>query len=122
MGNLSALETLDLSHNELQDLSTEPNIFNLPANLTVLKLNDNHLQRFPVEPLVKVQNLSNLDLSNNLLESIDVKLIEKVKNGMNLHFEGTFSYNIIIFLSICLYSSAHNRQEIHCTVIVIFGH
>lgn len=88
LGNLTALESLDLSHNELQDLSAEPNIFNLPVNLTVLKLNDNHLQRFPVEPLVKIQNLTDLNLSNNLLESIDVKLIDKVKNGMRLYFEG----------------------------------
>lgn len=88
LGNLTSLETLDMSFNEIADLMAEPNIFNLPENLTTLLLNNNKLVRIPGKCIEKVQNLTNLDLRNNNFAWIEPEIIDKVKKGMNLYFEG----------------------------------
>lgn len=90
MGNLTALEKLDLSFNELTDLATEENIFNLPVNLTDLKLNNNRLEFIPASPFEKAKHLTTLDLRHNELQTLDIKIIDKVKDGMRLYFEGKF--------------------------------
>lgn len=89
LGNLTALETLDLSYNGLEDLAAEPNIFVLPANITTVLLNNNPLRRLPSAPLVQSANLTVLDLQDCQLESLSVDLIEKVtKNNVLLYFAG----------------------------------
>lgn len=88
LGNLTALETLDMSFNEITDLVGEPNIFNLPENLTTLLLNNNKLIRIPGKSIEMVQNLTTLDLRNNNFAWIEPQIIAKVKNGLSLYFEG----------------------------------
>ena len=88
LGNLTALETLDLSYNELENLSSEPNIFNLPENITHIYLNNNKLIKLPGMSIEKVHQLKYLNLDNNRFQYIDSKIFEKVKEGVNVSFNG----------------------------------
>lgn len=81
LGNLTALQTLDLSFNALEDLAAEPHIFDLPENLTNLYLVGNRLRRLPSAPLLKAANLSVLDLRSNEFEALPVELVQKVSTG-----------------------------------------
>lgn len=94
LGNLTSLEDLDISHNDLHDLTTEANIFNLPENITNLRLNHNSLQRIPAKNIEKMKKLMLLDVRNNELETIDYEIIKKVEKGLLLYAEGKNLLNI----------------------------
>lgn len=88
LGNLTALEDLDISHNDLHDLVTEPNIFNLPENITNLRLGHNSLRQIPAKNIEKMKNLILLDIRNNELETIDYEIIKKIEQGLLLYVDG----------------------------------
>lgn len=95
LGNLTSLEDLDISHNDLHDLVTEANIFNLPENLTTLRLGHNALQKIPSKNIVKVKNLTLLDIRSNELESIDYEIIKKIETGLLLYVEGKKWFHLL---------------------------
>lgn len=88
LGNLTSLEDLDISYNDLHDLTTEPNIFNLPENITNLRLSHNSLRHLPAKNIEKMEKLLLLDVRNNELESIDYEIIKKVEQGLLLYVDG----------------------------------
>lgn len=88
LGNLTSLEDLDISHNDLHDLITEANIFNLPENITNLRLHHNSLRHIPTKNIEKMEKLVLLDVRNNELETIDYEIIKKVEKGLLLYVEG----------------------------------
>lgn len=103
LGNFTSLEHLDLSHNDLHDLTTEANIFNLPENITTLRLSHNSLQNLPTKNIAKMKHLSVLDVTNNELRGIDYELIKKIEQGLVLQVNGKPPFiclvkeNILIF-------------------------
>lgn len=97
LGNLTSLEDLDISHNDLHDLTTEANIFNLPENITSLRLSHNSLRQIPAKNIEKMKNLTLLDIRSNELETIDYGIIKKVEQGLVLYVEGTLTLHKIIF-------------------------
>ncbi|KAG6444332.1 chaoptin [Manduca sexta] len=91
LGNITSLEVLDLSKNNLNSLisRTSEMPFHLPENLTEFYLSDNHLESLPMENIVNATKLRVLDLRNNQLSSFDLALVDKVKNeGLQVYFEG----------------------------------
>ncbi|XP_058806649.1 chaoptin [Phymastichus coffea] len=87
LGNLTSLQTLDLSHNELTDLSEE-NVFSPPQNLTNLILSYNKLNHLPWDKLVPMPNLQLLDLQYNDFNHFDDNLLKLLKNGTSLKYAG----------------------------------
>lgn len=79
---------MDISHNDLHDLTTEPNIFILPENITNLRLSHNSLHDLPTKNIVKMGKLSTLDVRDNKLETIDYEIIKKVEQGLQLYIDG----------------------------------
>lgn len=88
LGNLTSLEDLDISYNDLHDLSTEANIFNLPENITNLRMSHNSLKRIPAKNIEKMKKLMLLDIRSNELESVDYEIIKKVQEGLLVYVEG----------------------------------
>lgn len=88
LGNLTSLEDLDISNNDLHDLVTEANIFNLPENITNLRLGHNALRQIPAKNIAKAKNLKLLDIRGNDFESIDYEIIKKVEQGLLLYADG----------------------------------
>ena len=75
---LSALRTLDLSHNQIQMV---PNLFNKIPDLETLTLNNNKIEVLP-NSIGECRNLRFLNLRNNIL----TKLPENIGQLINLHF------------------------------------
>lgn len=91
LGNLTSLETLDLSRNNLKDLvsKTSEMKFSFPGNITELYLNDNELEDLPVKELMKADKLKVLDVRGNRLTSFDPRLVARVRDrGLQVYFEG----------------------------------
>lgn len=83
LGNLSALRTLDLSYNELTDIS-EKNVFVMPRTLKHLYISHNQIATLPIE---NVFNLQTLDVSHNQLEYY-TEITKMVKNGSLVFYAG----------------------------------
>jgi hypothetical protein len=64
------LETLDFSHNSLEDIDLQP--LSRCNSLRSLVLHDNHLQSINLWPLSGVQSLEEIDLAANRLAKIDI--------------------------------------------------
>lgn len=101
---MTSLQTLDLSFNDLSDLSSE-DIFEPPANLTNVYLSSNHLTQLPMNKIMPMPNLKILDLENNEFSSFDDKLMKVIENGTTLRYTGKkpvhhLSYLIIITMMI----------------------
>ncbi|CAH0599912.1 unnamed protein product [Chrysodeixis includens] len=91
LGNLTSLEILDLSHNNLIDLvsRTSETKFSFPANLTHLYLQNNSLQALPTPNIGSALHLKLLDIRSNELVSFEPELVRKVKkDGMVVLFQG----------------------------------
>ncbi|CAB3223097.1 unnamed protein product [Arctia plantaginis] len=91
LGNLTSLEILDLSNNNLKDLvsRTSEIKFALPENITELYLQNNSLLSLPTPHLVNASQLKLLDLRNNQLVSFEPEIVKKVeKDGLVVYFEG----------------------------------
>ncbi|KAG8035697.1 hypothetical protein G9C98_001125 [Cotesia typhae] len=87
IGNLTSLKTLDLSDNELSDLSEEF-VFEPPENLTNLYLSGNHFSQLPVSKILAMPNLKVLDLKNNKLGSFDESYMKIVRNKTSVRYGG----------------------------------
>uniref|UniRef100_A0A2H1WSK0 SFRICE_015087 n=1 Tax=Spodoptera frugiperda TaxID=7108 RepID=A0A2H1WSK0_SPOFR len=92
LGNLTSLQILDLSHNNLKDLvsrSTTEIKFSLPENITELHLFNNSLQTLPTPNIIAAKHLKLLDLRNNELISFEPELVKKIiKEGTVILFQG----------------------------------
>lgn len=88
LSNLTQLETLDLSFNELQALESDGYNFSFPENLTRLYISNNKLTRFPVETFDNLTTVKMIDLQNNSLQEFDINLLKNVANGLELHIAG----------------------------------
>ncbi|KAL0859010.1 hypothetical protein ABMA27_010865 [Loxostege sticticalis] len=91
LGNLSSLEVLDLSHNNLDDLvsRTSEAKFNLPENITELYLSNNVLLTLPIDSIARSKRLQVLDVRNNRLDSFEPTLVKGIKAGsLSVLYEG----------------------------------
>lgn len=90
LSNLTLLETLDLSYNELKDLAAENEKYELilPKNLTFLSIRNNRLQKFPNDMVFNMTTLKTIDLQSNSIERFDMNLLNRVRNGMDLLIAG----------------------------------
>lgn len=79
---------IDLSHNQLNDLSSEKEFFRLPENITEIYLSNNQLSDLYWNNFKNVSNLSALDLSYNNFERFGPALTAMVVKGTNVYFEG----------------------------------
>ncbi|XP_053621552.1 protein artichoke [Plodia interpunctella] len=90
LGNLTSLEILDLSDNNLKDLisRTTEGRFHLPENLTELYVRNNELEKLPMENIAK-SRIRILDVRNNKLTSFDPRLVKKIAvEKIEVFFEG----------------------------------
>ncbi|KAJ8707261.1 hypothetical protein PYW08_011395 [Mythimna loreyi] len=91
LGNLTSLEVLDLSHNNLKDLisRTSEIKFSFPENITELHLRNNSLQTLPIDNIMSAKQLKLLDVRQNELTSFEPKLVRKVRHeGLEVLFQG----------------------------------
>ena len=87
LGNLTQLEYLDLSKNDLRKLNKD--VFKpTMKKLEYLNLSSNKIVSFIVGELNEMVNLKSLDLSRNKLDNIDENLFEKIKKGLIFRFSG----------------------------------
>lgn len=90
LNNLTSLEILDMSYNNLADLIIDEykNEAVLPVNLTKFYLNNNIITKVPKKSIGKLNNLEIIDLQNNELTYFDSTLVMKIKNGTIVKMEG----------------------------------
>lgn len=84
--NLTSLNSLDLSGNELAQLPSS-NLLRLPQNLSALYLSHNYLTRIPVKVFIK-QKFQILDLRDNLLSTFSAEFMKLIENGTNVLYSG----------------------------------
>jgi len=94
IGNLTALQTLDLSYNDINDIS-DRDVFIPPLNLTNLYLSNNHLSHVPLDKVLSLPNLKVLDLEENEIGVFDDKFMKIIQNGTMLRYSGNNRLNII---------------------------
>lgn len=87
IGNLTALQTLDLSHNDISDLS-DRDVFLPPLNLSNLYLSNNHLDHVPLNKILPLAYLKVLDLEENEINVFDEKFMKIIQNGTVLRYSG----------------------------------
>lgn len=99
--NLTQLEILDVSHNELTTFSNDDFQFSLPKNLSKLFASENRLRHFSYvmnnfskESLHYPTTLKTLDLQNNSIESFDFKFLMQIKFGLQLYISGKTNFEI----------------------------
>ncbi|KAM3955604.1 insulin like growth factor binding protein acid labile subunit convoluted [Aphomia sociella] len=91
LGNLTSLEILDVSNNDLRDLvsKTTDGKFTLPENITEIYLHNNMIETLPIDILVKSPRLRVLDVRNNQLNTLDPYLAKKIRSeGLRVYFDG----------------------------------
>lgn len=88
IGNLTALEVLDLSNNKLTNLNDIDAPFDLPENITKLYLQNNGIYRIDYEKIAQLKNLKEVNFENNQLLHLNKSLIDAVKRGISVRFEG----------------------------------
>lgn len=92
IGNLTALQTLDLSHNDINDIS-DRDVFLPPLNLTNLHLSNNHLSHVPLDKILSLPNLKVLNLEENEIGVFDEKFMKIIQNGTMLRYSGNNRLN-----------------------------
>lgn len=88
LGNLTNLQYLDLSDNELSNLSSEEHLFDLPKNLTQIYLQNNQIYRLPFEKFLKEPRFELIDLSNNSFNEPPLSLVWNMRNDTIVRFQG----------------------------------
>lgn len=93
MGNFTRLRELDLSNNNLEDLTIQPHIFDLPANLTIIRLRNNRIRRLNFTAFAqKTPAFELIDLSGNQLQEFPRNLVQLLRNGSQIMFSGNPLY------------------------------
>lgn len=92
IGNLTALQTLDLSYNDLNDIS-DRDIFTLPLNLTNLHLSNNHLSHVPLDKILPLPNLKVLDVEDNEIGVFDERFMKIIQNSTVFRYSGNNKLN-----------------------------
>ena len=107
LASLSHLSSLDLSHNQLQEILTLNGLNQLQelflqgnkinsiqekalasmSNLITLNLNFNELMELPINVFEDLTNLRNLTLSSNQLESLAKDVFRPLSNLVKLHLD-----------------------------------
>lgn len=88
LGNLTSLEVLDLSYNDLDDLNPENYPLQFPENLTEFYLKNNRLLKLPNDALQNLTQLRILDVSDNLMPIFNYTLLNRVASGLKLLING----------------------------------
>lgn len=88
IGNLTALEVLDLSDNKLSSLSDPDAPFDLAENVTHLLLQNNELFKVDYDKIKKLKHLKEINLENNQLSHLNKTLIDAIKSGVSVKFSG----------------------------------
>lgn len=96
IGNLTAVETLDLSYNDINDLS-EPDVFELPKNLTNLYLSHNQLTYVPLNKILPLTKLKILDLRSNAIGVFNDAFMKIIENGTILRYSGNEDRRLRVF-------------------------
>lgn len=88
LGNITALEVLDLSSNNLKDLDNIENPLKFPVNLTHLYMQDNQIFKIPLDEITSLENLKVVNLENNLLTYLNKSVIDSIKSGVSVFYKG----------------------------------
>ncbi|KAL9918993.1 insulin like growth factor binding protein acid labile subunit convoluted isoform 1-T3 [Glossina fuscipes fuscipes] len=88
LGNFTSLQYLDLSDNELSNLSSEEHLFDLPKNLTQIYLQNNQIYRLPFEKFLKEPRFELIDLSKNSFNECPLSLVWNMRNYTVVRFQG----------------------------------
>ncbi|KAJ8679374.1 hypothetical protein QAD02_015161 [Eretmocerus hayati] len=87
LGNMTSLQTLDLSYNDISDVS-DKHVFLPPSNLTNLILSHNRFNHLPWDKLIPLQNLRLIDVEHNDFSDFDDGIMKILNNGTQLKFAG----------------------------------
>lgn len=79
---------LDISHNKLEDLTSEPGLFRLPENMTEIYLSHNNLRDLPWKNLKAASQMSLLDIAYNHFDTFAPELTQMVLKKVSVFFEG----------------------------------
>lgn len=88
LGNITRLRVLDISHNKLEDLTSEPGLFTLPKNMSEIYLSHNNLRDLPWKNVKAASGLTTLDIAYNNFEMFGKELTEMVVKDVSVFFEG----------------------------------
>lgn len=88
LGNMTRLQYLDLSYNEISNLQSEAHLFDLPQNLTRIYLQNNQIYKMPFAKFLKKEKFVDIDLRNNSLTEFPLSLVWNMRNGTDVRFEG----------------------------------
>ncbi|XP_050295565.1 toll-like receptor 3 [Anthonomus grandis grandis] len=84
IGNLTRLKSLDLSYNKLEDLTSDPELFRLPENVSSLTLSGNELRVLPWTQLRNASRLISLDVRRNRLDNIVENATAMIIKGVRI--------------------------------------
>ncbi|XP_045483315.1 protein artichoke [Harmonia axyridis] len=104
--SLTKLKTLDLSENNLSQLTKST--FNLLTSLSSLNLSNNQLKMIPADLLQKATSLETIDLSSTSLKVLPPQLFSK----LNFLKEVFLSYNLITEVATGVFSNLPNLTTI----------
>ncbi|XP_067629795.1 chaoptin [Eurosta solidaginis] len=88
LANITELQSLDISYNELSNLAAEEHIFDLPKNLTKINLSNNQIYKVPFLNFQKDIQFQSIDLRNNNLTEFPQLLVNILRNGTVVYFAG----------------------------------